>query len=165
MDMQAKIAARRAEIETQTRESHRLATEATKAEQAAAEAQRVQALDEIAAEVSRDGLDVQRQGGELKATAKVPIPLDVDGLKRSAVDKLLGREARKMWTPAENWQVITLIVAGVFLITAYGLGLGLILVGLINRNALNKRYKAELRQRYPAVFLEPQTPPSATKTG
>lgn len=145
MDMQAKIAARRAELEDQTRESNRLAAEH-------AQAQRKQALIEIAAEVSKEGFEVHRQGDKL-VTAKVEgAPLDFDGLKRSAIDKLLNEEARKMWTPSENVQVIAMIVAGVFLITFYGLGLGLILVGLLARNGLNKRYKAELRSWYPTVF-------------
>ena len=145
MDMQAKIAARRAELENQTRENNRLVAEH-------AQAQRKQALTEIASEVSKEGLEVHRQGDKLVTSKVERAPLDFDGLKRSAIDKLLSEEARKIWTPAENVQVIAMIVAGVFLIAFYGLGLVLIVIGLLARNGLNKRYKAELRRRYPTVF-------------
>lgn len=152
MNMQDRIAARRAELESQTRESNRLAAEFAEAQRAAAQAQRKQALNEVAAEVSKAGLEVNREGDKIVTSKFEGAPLDFDGLKRSAIDKLLNEEARKMWTPAQNWQVIAMIVAGFFLITLYGLGLALIVVGLLARNGLNKRYKGELRGRYPTVF-------------
>lgn len=132
MDFQSQVAARRAQLEQQQRAAQKAAAEETKARravaaeraraiEAAAQAQRVEALDVIASDLSQHGADVVRVGDEL-ALAEPPIAaLDVEAFRRAKVKRLLKREARKMWTPGQNWQVIGLIVSGVFLITLYGL--------------------------------------------
>jgi len=64
-----------------------------------------------------------------------------------------------MWSPAENWQVIGLIVGGVALLPwVFPLGLLVFGVGGWRSWVLNKRYRATVRRRYHAVFsVEPTT--------
>jgi len=164
MDFQSRIAARRTELANNAREAERKAAAQAQAQSAAEQLQREAALDSIAADLSRDEVILVRQGDEL-AIIGSPLPaLDVVGLRRSKIESLLTREARKLWTPGQNWQVISLIVAGAFLTTFYGLGLFLILGGVLRRGALNKRYRAEVRRRYPTLFPVEETlsPPAAS---
>ena len=155
MDLQAQIAARRAELKQKADEAQRAASEVAraqaKARQDADQMRRAKAMDEIAADLSRSGTSVQRNGDELEIANALPL-LDIEGLRRSKVKSLLQREARKRWSPGQNWQVIALIVAGFFLVTFYGLGLLLIAAGMLRRSALNKRYQAEVRSQYPGLF-------------
>jgi hypothetical protein len=152
MDIQSKVAARRAELEESAREAQRTAANEARAREAAKQAQREEALEAIVADLSQDGVKVRRQGDHLDlAAAPLPI-LDIEGIRRTQVESLLKREARKLWTPAQNWQVIAPIVAGFFLLSLNGLGLLFILGGLVRRSALNKRYRAEVRQQHPVLF-------------
>lgn len=144
MDIKSQVAARRAELERQARE-------AAEARRATEKAQREEVLDTLAEELSGPDLTVKRQGEELEILEAPPPAINIQGLKESKVRSLINREARKLWTPAENWQVIGPIVAGVFLITFYGLGLALILFGVMRGSLLNTEYRASVRQRYRAL--------------
>lgn len=147
MDIQQQVAARRAELVK--REEDRKAADAAEAAQRETERreQEKKALDTIASDM---GLTVE--GDEL-AIIKQPIPpLDTEGLKQSKIDALLNREARKRWTPGENWQVIGSIVGGICLIHIGGLGFVPLLFGLWRRSAINRKHRAAVRADYPAIF-------------
>lgn len=151
MDFQSQIAARRAELERTARQAQVAAVAETQAQQAVERAEREKALSAIATDLTRRGVNVTRQGEELAFSQSSRPQLDLAGLRKSKVQGLVNREARRMWSPGENWQVIGLIVSGLFLTTFYGLGLVLILLGVMRRSALNKRYRALLNQRHPAL--------------
>lgn len=156
MDFQSQVEARRAELKASAREAQAVAAQKDQERRAAEQERREEALDTIAANLSQHCATIVRHGDDLAMEATQVPTLDVEGLRRSKVDRLLKREARKMWTPGENWQVITLIVAGVFLITFYGVGLLLILGGVLRGSALNGRYREAVRQSYPALFPSDQ---------
>ena len=153
MDLQSKMAARRAEIDQHEREAKKVAAEASLAQQAAERAQREEALDQIAEQVSLRGVEVTRRGEEIEIARPVLAPLDVDGLRRTKLESLLRREARRMWSPGDNWLVISLIVGGLLLALPTS-GFGLLLVGIaaFRRGHLNKKYVAVVAARYPEVF-------------
>ena len=147
MDIQQQVAARRAELVK--REEDRKAADAAEAAQREAERRQQErdALDSIANDM---GLAVEDDELTL---AKQPIPpLDTEGLKQSKIDTLLNREARKRWTPGENWQVIGSIVGGICLIHLGGLGFVPLLFGLWRRSAINRKYRTAVRADYPAIF-------------
>jgi len=112
-------------------------------------------LDAIALEisVSNDDVEVVRQGNRLAILQQAAGPMDLAGLRRAEVRKLLKREARKMWTPDQNWVVIAPTVAGLCLLPfAWYVGCVLVIVGGIARYNFEKRYEAELRLRHPSLF-------------
>ncbi len=158
MDIHAQVAARRAELEKQQKDAAEQATRRAQEQRAVDEQQRHQAMDKIAKDLSTNGMAVTHVDGELHIDPPTPTPLDVAALKRSKLRGLLNREARKLWSPGDNWLVISLIVFGVCTILLNGLGLLLIAIGFWRRHALNKRYRAQFSARYPGVFsgLEPQ---------
>lgn len=147
MDIQQQVAARRAELVK--REEDRKAADAAEVAQREAERreQAKEALDGIASDM---GLAVE--GDELALAKQTVPPLDTEGLKQSKIDALLNREARKRWTPGENWQVIGSIVGGICLIHLGGLGFVPLLFGLWRRSAINRKYRTAVRTDYPAIF-------------
>lgn len=152
MDVQAKVAARRVELEETARRAQAASAEEVRSRQIVEQARREEALTAIAADLSTGEVKVARQGDELVIAAPFVPAIDIDGLRRDKVARLLKREARKLWSPGENWQVIGLIVGGLFLITFYGVGLLVILGGMLRGSTLNKRYRAEVQRRYPGLF-------------
>lgn len=153
MDFQSKIAARRAEIAQQDEDGRKAAEAALEAQAAAEAARRRTALDNIAADMSLHGVPVHRQGDELELTPSNPEPLNLEGLRRNKLERLLRREARRMWTPTDNWVVISLIVSGLLIaIPTAGVGLLLTLGGLIRRALLNKRYAGVIAGRHPDLL-------------
>lgn len=152
MDFQAQVAARRAELEEKARRAKTASAEEARSRQVVEQVRREAALTVIAADLSNRGVEVVRRGDELVIADPIVSAIDIDGLRRDKVALLLNREARKLWSTGENWQVISLIVAGVFLITFYGFGLLVILGGMLRGSTLNKRYRAEVRLRYPGLF-------------
>lgn len=154
MDIQSKVAARRAELERQAQkaeaESRRIDMEIEEAKKK----QRDDALDKLAVELSDDQVEIQRKDGELFLTERNLPPLDVDGLKKSKIEDILNREARKLWTPGENWQVIGCIVSGLCFIYLPIVTILLLIVGWARRSSLNQRYRAIVRDRYPQIFNE-----------
>ncbi|HCJ28243.1 MAG TPA: hypothetical protein DHV63_02850 [Pseudomonas sp.] len=153
MDFQSQVAARRAEREQVAREAQKIASEQARTQALAERAQRENALEAIAADLSNDDIKVVRQGEDLTILQSSTPTLDLEGLRRSKIDKLLKHEARKMWSAAENWQVIGLMVAGVFLIPWFWvLGLLVFGVGGARRWALSNRYRAQVRRQYPVLF-------------
>lgn len=153
MDLQSQVAARRAELEKKAREDQAVAAQQVQAREAAELARRDAALDSIAEELSGGPMKVARQGHELVVVDEPIEPLDVDGLRINQIKKLLNREARKMWTPAQNWQVIAPMVAGLCLLPIIWIfSAPLFIFSGIRRDLLNKRYKNALMQRYPELF-------------
>ena len=153
MDFQSRMAARRAEIVQQERQTKKTSDEALQVQQAAEKQQREEALDKVAEDACRDGVKVIRREEELEFVQQVTVPLDVEGLRRTKLESLLRREARKMWSPFENWMVISLVVAGLFVaIPTAGFGLLLTLGGLVLRGHLNKKYGSVVAARYPEIL-------------
>lgn len=152
MDVQAQVAARRAELEENARKAKVASAEEARSRQIAEQAKREEALNVIAADLSNSEVEVVRQGDDLVIADPIIPIIDIDGLRKNKVARLLNSEARKLWSPSENWQAIGLIVAGIFLTTFYGVGLLLILGGMLRSAVLNKHYRAVVRQRYPGLF-------------
>lgn len=149
MDIHAQVAARRAELEKQKKDAADQAARRVQEQNALDEQQRREAMDKIAEDLSTNGLAVTHVDGELHMDPPTPTPLDVAGLKRSKLRGLLNREARKLWSPGDNWLVISLIVFGVCTILLNGIGLLLIAIGFWRRHVLNKRYRAQITALHP----------------
>lgn len=151
MDIQQKVAARRAELakEEADRKSAKY-VEKAKREEALAE-QRKQAVAGVAKELSTAYAPVIAEGEELRMALPLP-PLDVEGLRKSQIERLLKREARKRWSPSENWLVIGSIVGGITFLHIGFLGFIPLLFGLWFRSIVNKRYRNRLLKDYPHIF-------------
>jgi hypothetical protein len=156
VDIHAQVSARRAELEQQQREAADQAARRAQDQRAAEQQQRLQAMDRIAGDLSINGVAVSHVDGELHIAPSNPAPLDVTALKQSKLKGLLNREARKRWSPGDNWLVISLIVVGICTILMRGLGLVLIAIGFWRRHVLNKRYRVEVRALHPGVFTDLQ---------
>lgn len=151
MDIRAKVEARKAELAAGDLAAKNAAEEAERARIEAERARREAALDNIAKGISQDGIKVQRRGEEIELMPELE-PLDAEGLRKDKLRNLLNREARKLWSPSENWMVITLIVAGICLIGFSIFSLVLSVAGLAHRQNLNKKYRAVVAAKYPGVF-------------
>lgn len=151
MDIRTKVEARKAELAAGDLAGKKAAEAAEQARVQAERARREAALDKIAQEISHDGIEVERKGEEIELVPELE-PLDVTGLRKDKLRKLLDREARKLWSPGENWMAITLIVAGLCLIPISIFSLVLSVAGLAHRQNLNKKYRAVVTSKYPGVF-------------
>lgn len=151
MDIRAKVEARKAELAAEDTAGRMAADQAEQARLEAQRARREIALDEIAQDISQDGVDLRRKGDEIELVPELE-PLDVDGLRQVKLRNLLNREGRKLWSRGDNWLVISLIVAGLFLIPLSGAGLILIVAGLWRGDLLNKKYRAVVTEKYPGIF-------------
>lgn len=151
-DMQSKVAARRAQLAEQEKQAAAEEVAVTAKRQVALQRQKEAAVENISAELSVNGVAVTRNGEELVITERALPLIDVEGLKQDKIDNLLKSEARKMWTPGQNWLVIGMIVGGACLLPAGGVGLLGLGVGLWARFAINKNHRATLRDTYPDIF-------------
>jgi len=140
-ELNERIAARRNEL-AQQREK----------DEAFRKRQEEQVLDTIAASLSDNSVRVRKEGDDLTLDP-VDLPtIDVAGLKRAKIEKLLKREARRRWTPADNWLVIGCIVGGLCLLHLGGFGLLPLGIGLWRQWQLNKRYRSAVEADYPRIF-------------
>lgn len=151
MDIQSRVAARRAELERQAKQAAVKQAELAQEAERAKRVQREQAVEAIAADLSSAELAVVRDGEELAIVPPTLVPLDVEGLKRSKIEALINREARKRWTTEENWLVIGSIVGGLCLIHLGGFGFIPLLFGLWRRSVINKERRAAVRAEYPSL--------------
>lgn len=155
MDFQAQVAARRAELERQAQHDRRVAAEQAREQREFEKAQHEAALDAIALEISTDDVEVVREGSRLAIVEKAAAPIDLEGLRRSEVEKLLRREARKMWAPGENWVVIAPTVAAFCILPFYWyFSLALWAWALFASSNFKTQYENKLRSRYPSLFPE-----------
>lgn len=146
MDIQAKVAARRAELQEQARllkEQEAAVQTARLVQQQKAEDE---ALDAIARELSTPSVEVVRQGSELAIVEAQSV--DTRGMKKAQIEKLFRREARKAWTPGENWLIIGSITAGACLIFLPLVGIPLLAFGLWRRSVTNRRHHERLVAKY-----------------
>jgi len=151
MDLNEQVARRRAELaekQQQAKDDQQATVSARKAE---ATAQREAVVDELAAELNATGVPARREGEELAIEQEPSPPLDTEGLNRRKLDSLVKREARKLWTPTENWIVISSIVGGLALVHLAGLGLIPFFFGIWKRNQLEDRYVAQVLELYPQL--------------
>jgi hypothetical protein len=154
MDVQARVAARRAELARQQAQQQAEAKVAAAREKAEEQAQRVEILDDVAADMSTDTISVQRAGDRLTMKDATPrLVVDRSGLKASELDKLLNQEARKAWTPGENWWVIGCVVAGTLIVIPVPVvGCLLLFAGGAKWYHANKNHKEEMKRKYPEIF-------------
>ncbi|KRB86524.1 hypothetical protein ASE00_07440 [Sphingomonas sp. Root710] len=149
MDIQAKVAARRAELEQQAKLTREQDAAAAAARMAAQQKAEEDALEEIAVEISSETVQVVRDGDGLAIVpSNAPEPLDMRGMKKAQIERLFRREARKAWTPGENWLVIGSITAGACLIFMPFVGIPLLVFGLWRRSVTMNRHKERLRAKY-----------------
>lgn len=179
MDIRSKVEQRRAEREAQSRTVQAEAREATQREQVAfAEARleerrrREDALDHIASDLSSDAATVIRENDKLKMAHRLlysqikarshalhreqerlhAVQEYARQLSRPELEKLFRHEARQCWTPGDNWLVIVCISFGFGLLALPMASIPLLIIGFWRRSVLNKKYKEELKSRYPAIF-------------
>lgn len=150
-ELQDRIAARRSELAKQKEEAEQQLKKKEEEAEIFRKQQEAVVLDSLASGLSNEQIRLRREGGELAMDQLVAPVIDAEGLKRSKLTRLLKREARKRWTPAENWWIISLIVSGVCTLP---LGFGLLFVGtgLLLRWKLNQRYREMVRSQYPEIF-------------
>ena len=153
MDLNAKIAARR---EERARLEQQAVAERA-AEQTRAKVEEALQRESVAAALVHDinaGVEAEaRRNGETVDLVHVPDPAVLSpDLKPKALKCLFHREARKLWTPLDQWMIISLVAGGICLIHLAGFGLLLILAGLIRRRAVDKRCRRQLREDYPDLF-------------
>jgi hypothetical protein len=124
--------------------------------------QREKALDALANEFSVEGAPVTKVGDQLVLTEESPLAeIDPEQFKRSSLQSLFAREARRRWSPVENWVVIASITAGVLLLVPFFLvGLLLLGAGFCCRHWFNQRYKSELIRDFPKLFQSLTEEPS-----
>lgn len=151
MDLQQQVAARRAEIARQETAERDAAQRAQAIKLAAERTRMEQTLDGIAQDLSQGSVKVRRDGMDLDIERPAPA-VDAVGLTLEKLDRLLKKEARRLWSPFDNWLVISLIVAGLFGLALNGLGIILIVLGAWRGHVLNGRYRAEITKRYPSLF-------------
>lgn len=156
MNINEQVARRRAELKQQEKQiiDDQRAAETTL--KVAEQAQREAVIEELAAELTASGLPVSRENDALVMESAPPPPIDVDGLKRTAIARLLDREVRNRWTPGDNWLIIGLIVGGVTLLHLGGIGVVPLFIGLWRRGAINRRIRADVLALYPQ--FAPPTP-------
>jgi hypothetical protein len=154
MDIQSKIAARRAELANQADAAARLA-QAEAAEKLRRETEeRKEALSDLAAELSENGTQVTSNGANLSIAAESPLaPLDAADFRRSALQSLLNKEARQRFSPWENWGMIAPLAAGIALLLAIPVfGLLLIAIGVGLRFHYMEQHRKKLRSEFPELF-------------
>lgn len=156
MDIQAQVAARRAELARQAEDAARSEREAAAEKSRQQREHREASLDSLASELSAEGTPVERVGDELKIAEEPPFAaLDPAEFKRTSLQALLGKEARRRWTPMQNWVVIASITAGLLLLVpAFPLGVLLVIIGFACRHSFNQRHRTELARDFPNLFGE-----------
>ncbi|MFL6728192.1 MAG: hypothetical protein ACJ8FS_17005 [Sphingomicrobium sp.] len=156
MDIQAQVAARRAELARQAQESVRLDREAAAGRDRQERERRKAALDALATELSAAGTPVQAAGEELRIAEAPPFAaLDPVEFKRTSLQAMLGKEARRRWTPGQNWLVIGSVTAGLLLLVpVFELGLLLLAIGFACRHSFNQRYRKQLVRDFPDLLGE-----------
>lgn len=157
MDIQSKVAARRAELARAAAEEAEVANEQAAENRRREKQQRDEALHDLTAELARNGAPVTSDGAELSIAQESPLaPLDRADFKRKALQQLLNKEARRRFTPGENWYMIAPVAAGVVLLpTVTLLAFVLIGIGCAVRYATLNRYRRVLRSEFPKLFNPP----------
>lgn len=151
MDMNERVAARRAELQRQQQEVRTDQVRLDTARQVADESRRAAALDEIAKDLNAGGVGVERTKEGMEISREVP-PLDIDNLRKGEIEKLLKKEARQRWTPVENWIVIGFITAGVVMLPDITiLGMFFILAGVLLRYLYISQHVDRLKALYPSL--------------
>lgn len=166
-DIQARVAARRAEVAEQARETEkRQREEDDLARQRDCDERRL-LLDSLATEVSGDRVCVERQDDGLSIAEPSPLQfLSPDDVKRDELLKLFKREARQRWSPRENWLAIGFLTAGpLLLLLVFPLGVLLLLVGLSCRWQANNRHQNALKTEFPELFSSFGRQPESDSSG
>jgi hypothetical protein len=107
---------------------------------------RVDALHALVEQIYRDDPELWKSE-QHKAAFEVG---HGDGLTPSAIERLVKRETRTMWTTPEKLIVGGCIAGGVATLQFAGLGLIPIGIGLWVRRAVNKRNRQQIRARMSA---------------
>jgi hypothetical protein len=150
MDMQERVAARRAEIERQQSDARAAADDKERNRQAAA---MDGIFDGLKGEAAAAGAQVRREGDRLVLNDRpAPPKIDRATMRQSVIDQMLHDAARRRWSPKENWIAIGLIGTGVGSILIPFIGIPLLCFGIWRVNVTNEKYRSELRAEYPDLF-------------
>ncbi len=165
MDMNERVAARRAEMEREELQAKAAAGETAKvqreADAAADEKDRVRQsaamegiFDGLFSDANAAGVKIEREGDDVVLREeRKPAKIDRAGMRRSKVNRMIDRAARERWTPEESLLIFGIggmAVATVFVVPILGVAMfGFSLWRLVVTNA---KYRAELRRDYPALF-------------
>ena len=153
MDIKSQVEARRAQLVEEDKQASEARAAQTAKIRQLEEERRHGALDQIASDLSNGDVEVRRSGDELEIVPTLA-PIDIDGVRHSQLKKLLKQEARKRWSPAENWQVIGGIVLGICLLFVGGIGIVPLVLALSRRSTLQHRYMQQVMQEYPDIFAD-----------
>lgn len=149
MDINDKIAARRAQLEADNQKREAETDAALKAFEA-------NSLESLASRLTNEKVEVIVEDGELAIASSLEIcGIGGDDWTRAKLKTLLEQEARKLWTPTENRLAIGVTVAGVaLLIPVWWLGLMLLAYGWWARRSYNAHYRNVIIETFPELFEE-----------
>jgi len=151
MDMNERVAARRAELERQQQEVRTDQERLDTARQVAEESRRAVALEEVAKDLNAGGVSVERTKEGMEISREAP-PLDIESMRKEEIEKILKKEARQRWTPAENWIVIGFITAGVVILPDLTVvGIFLIIAGVLLRYLYISQHVDRIKALYPSL--------------
>lgn len=152
MDIQDKIAARRKQLASENVIAQEQAAQQQAEYDRQTQIELKQNLERLARETTEHGFPVIVKDDNIAASApRIPI-MDYDQIKAEKLSKFLKREARKLWTPGQNWKFFLLLGAGLYLLPFYGLGLLFLLGAWLNHRHFQKQHKEFLREAYLGVF-------------
>jgi hypothetical protein len=153
-DFQARVAARRAQLASEAQELARLEKEAAERKRQDEQDRKIAMLDSLASELSGTGTPVVRHGERLEIAEPSPLEhLDPEDFNEEQLKNMLDREARRRWTPAENWLFIAPLTAGLLLLLpVFALGLILLVASVAYWLRTSDRYRTRLRLEFPQLF-------------
>jgi hypothetical protein len=158
LDIQAQVAARRAELE-QGHKRERAEQAASEVRQKADAERQVNIAREAAAvRLSTEEAEIVRVEDHLEIVQPDTLSaIDTGGMLEPQIDLLARNEVRRMWTPSDSWKVIGCGSAGVaLLISVPYLGVPLVAYALWQRVSISRRYLRVLKGKYPSLFKNVQ---------
>lgn len=165
MDMNERVAARRAELEREERQAKAAVGEAAKVQRevnaAAEEKDRLRQaaategiFDGLFGDANAAGVKIKREGDDVVLQEeRKPAKIDRAGMRQGKVNRMINRAARERWTPEESLLIFGIggmAVATLFVVPI--LGAAMFGFSVWRLTVTNKKYRAELRRDYPALF-------------
>jgi hypothetical protein len=154
MDMNERVAARRAELERKQKDE---AAAADEQKQAAHEVDMSDIFEGLFGKATADGAKIRRDGDKivLDEPPVAPPTTDNAGMSQTKVKAMLYDAARKRWTPEENLVGIGLFAAAVpTLVLAPIVAAIMAAIGYWRSTVANQKYRSQLRNEYPNLFAE-----------
>ena len=156
MDLSAKVEARRAELARQKTERAEQEKRIATALRERDEERNRQETERLAGALAQEGLPVTSDADSLILDELPPLAaLDPADFSRRARERLLKKEARRRWTPGENWIVIASITAGLLLvIPTFAVGGVLVVAGWAIGQSFNRQHRTQLARDFPDLFAD-----------